>query len=441
MTVPESRPPSPRMEELFLRYWDNSLTSAEATELDRWLADDPAVRDQFNELVMQTVAICEFHAVSRPGPARARGERWWSRRQVLSWSGLAAGVAASVVFGLRQWGGEPTPTPDHSVTLASASGAVRVGMGPGQPARSGQNLLPGETVTTEGPNSSARLTYADGSVIVLTGDTVMTVSDRGRGLVLERGTATADIRFQPSTAEPISLATVYLTLPRLSGVVMTLGQVLKASEVEVHQGRVTVSAPSGDRLADVLRGELMTVAADGEHHKKPIPTTPEAFAWDLTRPLPDGWHVGHREITTEGPLVRPEFWFDPYHQAVMSQIRSNHQWARGFFQLSPESVVRVRYRVERPGPSQVCFCVRSAMPGSSETGMLECNKAFVDALPREWRWLEVRAADMLDNPHAPKFGPPWVGFLVIFNTYREDLGLSVAEFQITRPGGPAGHTD
>jgi ferric-dicitrate binding protein FerR (iron transport regulator) len=431
------------MDELFLRYWDNSLTSAEAAELDRWLADDPAMRDQFNELVMQTVAICECHAVSRPGSASVGGARAWSRRQVIGWSGLAAGVVASAVLGLRQWGGEPAPRPVNRATLASASGAVRVGVGAGagEPARSGQDLLPGETITTEGPNSSARLNLPDGSVIVLVGDTAMTVSGRGRGLVLDRGTATADIRYQESHAEPVSLATAYLTLPRLSGVVMTLGQVLKASEVEVHQGRVTVATPSGERLADVMRGEVLTVGADGDHHKKLIPTTPDEFAWDLSRPLPDGWHVGRRESTTEGPVVRPEFWFDPFHQAVMSQIRSNHQWAHGFFQLHPESVVRVRYRVERPGPSQLCFCVRSAKVGSSETGMMECNEAFVNARPREWRWLEIRAADMFDNPHAPKFGPPWIGFLVIFNTYREDLGLSIAEFQVTRPARPTRQPD
>ena len=42
------------------------------------------------------------------------------------------------------------------------------------------------------------------------------------------------------------------------------------------------------------------------------------------------------------------------------------------------------------------------------------------------------------NEHAPNFGPPWVGFLVIFNTYTADLGLRVAEFRVDPPGKPAG---
>jgi hypothetical protein len=166
-----------------------------------------------------------------------------------------------------------------------------------------------------------------------------------------------------------------------------------------------------------------------------MPATPDEFAWDLTRPLPDGWQVGTRRRTAEGPVVEPEFWFDPYHQARMSQIRSNKEWACGFFRLLPDSILRVRYWVDRPGPSQMCICVRTARSRSADTGMLECNGAFAEARPRQWQWLEVPAQDLLDNLHTPTFGPPWIGFLVIFNTYEVDLGLKVAEFRVTRPGG------
>lgn len=45
---------------------------------------------------------------------------------------------------------------------------------------------------------------------------------------------------------------------------------------------------------------------------------------------------------------------------------------------------------------------------------------------------------MLNNKHAPKFGPPWVAFLIIFNTYQEDLGLRIAAFHVLPPGPAAG---
>ena len=39
--------------------------------------------------------------------------------------------------------------------------------------------------------------------------------------------------------------------------------------------------------------------------------------------------------------------------------------------------------------------------------------------------------------HAPTVEAPWVGFLLIVNTYTADLGLRVAEYRVTRPGGRA----
>jgi len=68
--------------------------------------------------------------------------------------------------------------------------------------------------------------------------------------------------------------------------------------------------------------------------------------------------------------------------------------------------------------------------------MLEWNGTFAAASPGEWRWVEVRAADMLlpPNKHAPKFGPPWVALLLIFNRYTVALGLRVAELRVRPPG-------
>jgi ferric-dicitrate binding protein FerR (iron transport regulator) len=449
MSFLRDQSPNPKLQELFLRYWDNTLTDGETVELNRLLAEDSMVQKEFSTFLMQIVAIHECQVVSRPTlpfpnpsllePAQERPPptqqvpQRLSRRQVLGWSGLAVGVAASIVFGVREWVREKLTTSHRSAILASASGTVRVGVGNARSIAAGQVLQPGDVVSTVGPNSSASLTYPDGSTITLTGDSTISLAKQGHGLVLQRGVASADIRLQAPGTDLLTLATAQVILPRLGAVVMTLGQSLQATEVEVYQGRVTVSAPTGERLADVQGGEMLTVHADGDHEKKLITPTPDEFSWDLSLPLPEGWHVGVREVTTEGPVVRPEVWFDPYHRAEMSQIRSNQQWSRGFFRLFPESVIRVRYRVDRPGPSQMCFCVRTADARTSSTGMLEYNKAFAAARAHEWQWLEVRGADLLDNPHTPTFGPPWVGFLVIFNTYKVDLGLSIAEFHVTRP--------
>ncbi len=193
---------------------------------------------------------------------------------------------------------------------------------------------------------------------------------------------------------------------------------------------VAVDSPTGQSLGIVRAGEILTVRADGDRTKQVTPATPDEFAWDLSRPLPSGWNVGQREETADGPVVVPEYWLDPYYQVEMCQIRSDHQWARGFFRLHPDSIIRVRYWVDKPGPSQLVVCVRKGSHSEPATGVMECNSAFARARPEAWQVLEVRASDMLDNVHAPKFDAPWIGFLVIFNTYRSDIGLKVAGFEV-----------
>ena len=127
-------------------------------------------------------------------------------------------------------------------------------------------------------------------------------------------------------------------------------------------------------------------------------------------------------------------WPDPYYdRQMMYQIRSDHQWTRGHFRLEKNSIVHVRYRVKLASPDgQVCFCVRTPQSSCSDTGMLEYNDGFL-ATAGKWEWLHIPAVAMLPNRHTPKFKAPWVGFLVIFNTFGTDTGLEVAEFQVTPP--------
>ena len=293
----------------------------------------------------------------------------------------------------------------------------------------------GATVSTAGFGSSAVLAYPDGSTISLIGDSAIRVDNDGRHLRLHRGTANATIRPRADGADELTLTTSLVTLEEVRGVLLTLGQGMRATEVEVQQGSVAVLATTGQPLAVVQAGELLTVNTDGDHRQQRTPVTPDEFSWDLSTPLPDGWQVGHREETEHGPVIRPTFWSDPYYNgASMSQIRSDHRWTRGHFRLLAESVIHMRYRAERPtARGQMCFCVRTPKSRSSDTGMLEYNGGFQATAPGEWQELHIRAADMLANKHSPKFGPPWVGFLVIFNTYEEDIGFQVAEFRVTPP--------
>ena len=424
-------PDDDRLTQLFVRYWDNALTRAEMNELETLLASDDSARELFQVLSLQAVSAAE-HAIAlptpnEPGTSKEREERRLrSRRKWLAYvgGGIAAGIAATA-YGWRNWFTEPkapihVTTATGEVTIRSVDGGVVVGKGP---------VPPGAVVATIGQSSSALLTKGDGTSIALAGNSVISVATYGDKLTVQRGTATATVPAR-TVPDPITLATGEASVAHLSGVVLTICRTIDTTEVGVQTGRVTVADAGGEPLEIVHGGEYLTVQSDGRRRKRPVEPTPDSFALDLSRPLPEGWAVGVREDTKEGPVLRSVVWFDPYHQAAMYQIRSDHRWARGFVRLHPKSTFRIRYWVDRPGPSQLCLCVRTENRAQSDTGMIECNGAFQQARPHEWQWLEIRAGDMLENKHTPKFGAPWVPFLLIFNTYKEDLGLKIAEFLV-----------
>jgi hypothetical protein len=251
---------------------------------------------------------------------------------------------------------------------------------------------------------------------------------------------TADVRAPFVGLPALTLATAEAVLSGLRDALVTIDRGPEVTEVGVQSGLVSVVAPTGRRLDEVREGEMLTVSAEG-HRKQVIPETPASYDWDLRRPLPPGWAVGSRAQTPDGWVVRAEAYPDPYYDGTrMFQIRSHQTWARGFFRLEGDSTVRVRYRVRARQRGQVCFCVRTGDPRSPDTGMLEWNGDFLPPAPGEaWQTLKVRAGDTLRPPncHPPKFDPPWVGFLVIFNTFTEDVGLVVSEFEVSGPPRPA----
>jgi hypothetical protein len=425
--------PDPRLTDLFVRYWDNALAPAEHDELAARLAADPAARDEFRLLSLQAVAAAE------PGapPVPARPARGWSRRQLLGLAGggVAAGVVATVL-GRRFWGGGDAAA--DPVRLTGTVGEVTLKTPAGEVAAVAGPVPADAVVATVGQSSSAVLRFADGTDVSVGGESAVTVAGHGHRLHLLRGTATATVPVAPAGAESITLGTTEATCSRLGGAVLTLSRTIQSTEVGVQTGRASVSDAAGDPLEIVHPGEYLTVRADGRHRKQPVEPVKEDCKWDLTKPLPEGWAVGKIDAPKDGPpALVPVQWFDPYHQAEMYQVRSDHRWYQGFAKLHRGSRFVVQYRADRPGRGQLVACVRKDDLGSSDTGVIEWNGTFAAAGPGQWKTLSVPAGDMLDNKHMPKFGAPWVAFLIIFNTYKEDLGLRIAAFQVIPPGPAA----
>ena len=447
-------PPDPRLDLLFARYWDAALTPAEATELNARLRHDPDARERFRAFCLQATAAADWfrlHPVAaadtplpadptppdaRPAPPPTATPRA-SRRQ---WPvGMGAGaLAGGVGTGLvGRFVGFPSGG-DHPVTVQHTRGHVTLADTRTGNLTPGRVVYPGETVATVGPGSAAVLRCSDGSTVSLSAESAVAVAGTGSRLIVRRGGISADLRPADDNPAAVTLSTAVAAVTSGGGAVLAVGAEAAATDVQVINGQVNVSGTRGERIALVRGGELLTVRADGEHTKRAVPRVPTEYALDLTTALPEGWHVGFREETADGPAVRPQFWYDPYHAAVLSQIRSHKAWARGLARLHPDSLVRFRYQADQGGRGQVCLVVRTETTRTPLTGVLEWNDRFEATRAGEWRTVEVRADALLDCKEVPKFDPPWVAFLLIFNTYDVDINLRVGEFRVSRPGARDG---
>jgi hypothetical protein len=294
-------------------------------------------------------------------------------------------------------------------------------------------------VLTSGVDASAILSLPRGGTITLAGESVATVAANRLRLILRRGNAIALMRGQPEAAGRFELMTSAAILTHLVEALVTVGHGYRETEVGVREGSVSVSALTGEHIGIVREGDMLTVRVDGQRETRPLPTTPDEYCWTFESPLPEGWAVGERVIGPAGPVVRPDFWFDPYYQTRMWQIRFDHQWARGFCKLYPDSIVRMRYQADRSGDVEVVLCIREDHLPNAKTGCLGCIRPVMATGEESWQWWEATAAELLQHHEAGKFDPPWVNFFTIINAYKADLGLRVAEFRVSRPGGPRGH--
>ena len=420
-------PDPARLHRLLVRYWDHTLTDAEAAELFAALRADPAAQDLLQAFSLEAMAAADGSVVA-PGRL-ADPAPLLTRRRLLGMAGLTAAVGA---VGLRWW-----PDPADALRVVSVRGVLKLLVAGAREPVVGSVIPSGGTVATDGIGSAAVLAYPDGTTVSLASDSIVTLTGLGRRLLLRKGAVSAEVPDRAAGAGDLVLTTAEAVLSRLAGASLTLGSVPLGdlTEFGVHRGRVVVTGPSGAALGEVASGELLTVLADGRCDRQPIPTAPGEYAWTPARPSPPAWAVGKKAATPDGPVVRAAAWDDPDHEAPRYRVQSDARFVRGLFRLDPDAVVRVRYRAARPGAGRLAVAVRTLDSSSPESGTLEWSGPLAPGDgPGGWRWLEAQAGAMTRGDGAPRFDPPWVGFQIILDTGADDLGLELAEIRVTPPG-------
>jgi hypothetical protein len=435
------------LEELVLRYWDNALSSEELRELNQALGSSEHARVSMQQLCLQALLIGEQFAVEKAGagPAATRGGGWWS---VKAWGWIApAVVAASLLLAalavpiFRKPPEVPTPQePTDIARLEGFTGSVRVSPGDGAPARLGQPLRSGQTVTVAGVDGAAEVRFPDGTRLVLNGDSAVQIADDGQKKIrVDCGNLAADVRPQPP-GRPMVLTTPEAEVQVL-GTKLALSETTRKTEVAVVQGEVTVTRLSDGKSVAVRRGELATAVKGGEDLLlQKLAALPDTYAVNFGR-LPLDWGAGELAYDALPPGSRvgmraaacPSDRFGAEYQIV-----SQKAWTSGLFVLHEDSWLHMRFQVDKPGFFHVLFVARLADPTTDKRGV-------VFEAPHFWehrepgRWYEVSVplggSKRLNNP-PPELKLPLVAFLAIVSSQATDLGLTIDRLRVTRGPHP-----
>lgn len=197
-------------------------------------------------------------ASHRRGPRAAPAP---ARRMAIVQGGLAAVTVVAVVLVLwlsgRDGGVDPRPqivAVEGTVTVERSAGAVVV--------RDGMSITPGEILTT-GVNSSVRVLWRDGTMLVCAANTRVRVGarDAGKHLHLHQGRVDAEVAPQP--AESPFLVVSDDAEVTVLGTRLTCALREHAMQVTVAIGRVMVRRRHDGALATVDAGQQLAVARTG----------------------------------------------------------------------------------------------------------------------------------------------------------------------------------
>jgi hypothetical protein len=239
-----------------------------------------------------------------------------------------------------------------------------------------------------------------------------------------------------STTDPMTITTPEAEVAT-ENATLSIGCGTNQTEVGIIEGRaqVTTNMAGGPRM-EITTGEQATVHADGTMRRNQS-LAPDRYRWHPEMPLPSRWGVGRLandpSARPYGKVILPELWYDNFLNRRCWQIRSDNGWVSGSFRIHEDSRFRVRYKVDRPGNGQFLVVLRHDPPISNLGYVLTAKIPFEPTIAGDFRTVEFDTASWIPIRQRPPFPYPWVAFLTIFNTFEDDLGLRVAEFQVIGP--------
>ena len=426
-------------------FLDGALGADGEKSLHAWLNANSENLRCFTEAVMFDQQIrAAIHAdEERRATAnfQTTAERPIMRKSRFTWRNFAA--AAVILLGIwstvslvRDFRGAPliarVKSVSGSVSWIGNGGELRHALTPGQDLAAG-------TFNTEGSGGTMQLALTDGTLLTMTGECELVLSDAGQKRIeLRHGSISARVVPQPP-GKPLIVRTRSAELEVL-GTAFAVSSAANATSLDVDSGKVRMIRLADGKSIEVARNQHGMATLDVAAELMVAAPTAPTFKWQQSyeiapNPLCSGvWMAADGGLSGRFRAVPyvatreedgiPLTFFGISAVAAAEAISP-------YVTLAAGSVLRVRYRMNRP--------VWPAIFLSTSRGICEFGGNFSATLPEplsppdDHGWhnaeLPLTALEPLNGPDYAS----WIGTsvrLTLMHTSRDDVELEVAEISI-----------
>jgi hypothetical protein len=447
------------LESLLSELVDERLTDEHACRLQELLASEPEARDHYVRLMALYSDLYEFAAISlsvgteeeSPGCEPGLGEtgprvvavgfdvrRWGGFVAVLMAALLVAVTFASMLRPFWRRTPAALETGETIGRISDVAGQVEIvsGPSPGTPATSGMTLRLGQTLLTQGPDSSATLWLDDGTLIRVANDTraVFAAENRDR-IDVESGNVTASVPPRP-TDRPLVIRTPEAEVEVL-GTRISVATNDRRTEVNVLEGEIRVLRLSDQRSVQLGRGQAAEVSPFADLQPKPFSVVPDTWSLDFADGLPSGWELGQlvfEDLPADSRAAVRTAGVDANGQRRY-QLRSHNAWSNGLFTLHDDSWIHIRYRLERPGTFLLYVVCRQHDFGEPVCTVLTPGN-LRQAEAQQWHTLALPLKQLHRTRTADTIAlrGQLVAFCLAFDSPEHNPGLTIESVWVTREG-------
>lgn len=385
--------------------------------------------DQLRKAVVSSVTLNTATEEYRSKHARVVQKHIWSRT---IWKCAAATVLVFVVI----WFAVPHTNHNTLITLVQTSGPVSLRSdgnrkdvgGNVEQLEIGAQLSVG-TIVVDGVGSRAEFAFEDGSTFELSSDSELTVAKGdGKHLLLRRGTLLASVSRQPA-AHPLVIQTA-----TAEAVVLGTSFGINATDTEtllqVSSGAVSLRRLSDDQATTVNMNEQIRADRTAGQPLRSEPISVLPLDWRAAPTIDSAAWLGQwtdarilRATPQKVFLKKVEVEEIHFHAGVANNYP-------GLVTLDANSVVRIRYRIDRPRNLGIFMSTHAV--SWDFTGNLQAYVEDAETPADNEGWRTATVPIMSFHPmgeHIP-FQPGCVVSTIYATTWGDDLGLEVAELEI-----------